>query len=207
MFAQLNRIKTACAALLLAAAAAAPNAHAWEPLPRLANDVVSNTQDAIEVAYRVGDTGRALNDLVYFNRMAQNFAYTLSPFDFQNLRNAYQVSRSSWTWLRAYSYANEKFRWIDGDMQEITRQMGGVPPIQPPQQIITVTGQGSGGTHQGNKKEACDRAQDRAIQDAHNACASQRGNVISSWASACSCHGPSNDYNCRASASAQCRLW
>ena len=178
-----------------------------------AYNIQVTTNDLINFSYQMGDGGFAVNDLINLNRAAQQFAYSLNYNDYQNLRYYYQVSRQSWGYLRVWQYEQQRFSWIDNDMQTINYyyQNPGPGPGPGPgnPKVITVTGTGAGGTTVGDKNAACDRAQERAIDDAANSCSQHHGWVTSSQASSCSCKsegGSKKKINCRANATATCKL-
>jgi len=86
-----------------------------------------------------------------------------------------------------------------------------IPPWTPhpprPPRIITVTGQGSGGSHLGDRRGACYRAEERARQDAYQDCSRYRGQLLNVWASPCSCTQRGREVNCRSTAHGSCRIY
>ena len=76
--------------------------------------------------------------------------------------------------------------------------------------IITVTGEGGGGTSDGNRDSACYRAEDRALYDVSSKCAGYRGYLLDSrLTGSCYCSrvsGSRDDYKCRQSAVGSCEI-
>jgi hypothetical protein len=79
--------------------------------------------------------------------------------------------------------------------------------------VIRVTGYGKGGTTEGDKRAACNRAYDRAEYDAESSCYRRYGNIIRMWENGCSCRrkqgGTNREYVCEAKIAADCdtRRW
>ena len=75
--------------------------------------------------------------------------------------------------------------------------------------IVYVTGQGTGGTTHGDKEAACDRAYERAENNADRKCDSRGGDVMDYDQNSCHCHkisGSRDDYSCDASVEASCSI-
>jgi hypothetical protein len=75
--------------------------------------------------------------------------------------------------------------------------------------VITIVGHGKGGTTVGDKAAACDRAYERAEDDAYDSCADERGYVLSTEDDSCRCtkkSGSRDDYNCEARVYADCEV-
>ncbi|NCN28001.1 hypothetical protein GW915_10535 [bacterium] len=71
--------------------------------------------------------------------------------------------------------------------------------------VITVVGNGVGGTTHGDKRAACDRAED----DAASECSSRRGYLEYVRERSCNCQkkpGSRDDYTCRASVYGDCYI-
>jgi len=185
-------------ALALSAFSTSTKVEAWESLPRLAADVTSNVADVLRDSDMMGDRGYAVSDLRYFLDASYRFQSTLSFYDYQNLWNAYSRSRSTWAYLRAYNYSYNKLMWIDGDMNEIRNFMdrGPLPPPPPRDRVISLTAPGKGGSTEGDRQAACQRASDRAFADVVGQCSRYRGNVQSTRYGSCNCRGPNRDLVC-----------
>lgn len=75
--------------------------------------------------------------------------------------------------------------------------------------IVSIIGQGSGGTTAGDKNAACDRARERAYDDARFSCSARQGFPLDSTYSSCRCDrkpGTRDDYVCRTEINLNCRL-
>jgi hypothetical protein len=83
-------------------------------------------------------------------------------------------------------------------------------PPQPPRapRVVTLRAEGVGGSTEGNRRAACDRAVSRAPlgQIMRQCTQSMRGNILQSGYEACHCSGPSRDLKCRVNAYVDCAI-
>jgi hypothetical protein len=102
---------------------------------------------------------------------------------------------------------NNLKRFLLGSLTIVGMTLGAVTVRSAEAKIVRITGEGSGGTTHGDREAACDRAYDRATDDAENQCFNRDGDVLGSERNSCSCRkkpGSRDDYNCEATVRLNC---
>ena len=149
-----------------------------------------------------------MNDLANLRMASSDFLYRLDYNSYLSLENAYKTSSYSWYYLNSYRYESARYMDVTNDFNAISYIMR-LPPPPPVPRVITVTGEGSGGTSGGDRDGACQRASDRALSEVAESCANQRGFLLNSNTGTCHCSkhpGSRDDYTCRISAQGSCQL-
>ncbi len=180
-------------------------------IQQLATNVAQTAQNLYQQSATYGDYGYPLNALSNLAVAAKQFAYSLSPYDYQNLKYAYNNSRSTWTQMYSYNYLYQQFAWLENQFNQLSYEVEHYqpqpyPPYPNYPYVVTVQGHGAGGSTHGDKAAACQRANDRSIQDAYNSCSQQNGQVVNYSTSGCSCSGPSSNLKCVVNTTASCQV-